>query len=450
LTLTGARRAWEGLQRSLDDRPRAWLRACATLAAAWLGVVVCPSAISKTSLDDFAPLYLAGRLVLDGSWSDIYPCPNPGVTLNAGFVEGSTLRPAYRALAQREGLVEKVRFIYPPPVALLSAPFGTVTYRAALTLWIYVLGACTLLVALGCARWFEVLLGRRTGASGGIVLLVTASPLAYRLIRVGNVTPIVSLGLLGAACALWRGNAGRSAVGFAAGGVFKGTSTILLPLVLLWPRRRWLVPGGVAAIASTLVLATVLAGGLSPFETFFREIAPTLRHGSALQNNQSVGGALTRLGRHASLPDAQAAIVRVLGCACVLAVYGLVFLHRRRVRRDAVAFSAAVTALLALAILFSPLGWEHYQFYLVGSWAWLIRESIDDRRWRVAAVLVIASGWFPLAVVAGGKLPLPEPLRHHMTLSTGLAAALGFARLACPRREPGAPDLPGSRLNAGA
>src|SRR5579863_2676628 len=89
-----------------------------------------------TTYEDFPQYYMGGLIARVGAWDSLYPIPIPNSPINAGFAEGSIMRPQYRDLAFSHGLDEgAVRFIQPPPVALLLIPLSWLPVHTSFYLW---------------------------------------------------------------------------------------------------------------------------------------------------------------------------------------------------------------------------------------------------------------------------------------------------------------------------
>jgi hypothetical protein len=111
------------------DIPR-FNRTCSILGLAFLLLVIGAKVAwyehrHLPQMQDYPQYYMGGLMALNGAWDSMYPIPNPGSHTNPGFVGNSTLRPRYRELALSHGVSEEsVRFMQPPPLALLLAPLA--------------------------------------------------------------------------------------------------------------------------------------------------------------------------------------------------------------------------------------------------------------------------------------------------------------------------------------
>ena len=108
---------------------------------------------------------------------------------------------------------------------------------------------------------------------------------------------------------------------------------------------------------------------------------------------------------------------------------GLLALRRRRLRTFPTAAAAAGTALLAWLLIFSPVYGEHYVAYLAPAWGLALTVTAD--RDQPAPVRLLGIGglallWAPAAMLAIGRIHLPEWVNSHVLVGTAawLAASV--------------------------
>ena len=93
-----------------------------------------------TSDQDFPQYYMGGVIARLGAWDQLYPVPKAGLMRNPGFIEDSTPKPLYaREMQARIPAGEGVRYMQPPPVALLLIPLSFLTYEQAYLAWMILL-----------------------------------------------------------------------------------------------------------------------------------------------------------------------------------------------------------------------------------------------------------------------------------------------------------------------
>src|SRR5205823_7329859 len=114
---------------------------------------------------------MRGLIALHGAWASMYPIPNPGSHTNPGFVGNSTLRPNYRELALSHGVSEEsVRYMQPPPLAILLVPLALLPVKASYFCWVALLILTTWGIGRQAGKIFEMSLGRASRGSGVMLL----------------------------------------------------------------------------------------------------------------------------------------------------------------------------------------------------------------------------------------------------------------------------------------
>ncbi len=386
---------------------------------------------------DYPQYYMGGLVARHGAWEAMYPIPNPGSETNPGFAENSELRPRYRELANRAGVEENaVRYMQPPPLTLLLAPWSLLPYELSFYLWIALLTLAAWGIGLQAAKIFTMSLGREARSAGLIVLLVCVSPQAHRWVRVGNMSVLLGWLIGYATLELVRRDGPRGAAAVVVGGVAKYAILVLGPLYLVM--RRWrtiawgVVFGGVLVGASFVLMPR---GPDGPYAVFFREIAPTLARTGSIGENQALYPALMRmLGvERPPLPRAVDIAFRVAQFASLAVIIGLMVIKRRDYwDAPAHVFAAALT-LVSWLLVFSPICWEHYHAYLAPFWGWVIYEGTKSRPRMVVALLAIGLPYLPTSLllhqVAGGRYRLPEPLFSHLLCAAILMMGMGIYAL---------------------
>lgn len=190
--------------------------------------------------------------------------------------------------------------------------------------------------------------------------------------------------------ATWQLTLGSAAVA----GLLFGTATALkafpaIVIVYLAARRQW--TAAVAATASTLVLTVAIpltVYGVAGFSDLARTFWRLGNSGWPIRgNNQSLIAALDRLMLGPSSGSADPAGIRVgveapltvilFGALAILLIAAFAVIIVRTPRRPS-AVPTEVAAVTALAILLSPIAWDHYWTLLFP--AFLILYDSQDRR----------------------------------------------------------------------
>lgn len=242
----------------------------------------------------------------------------------------------------------KLLNLNPPFWTVLLAPFGLLEALPAYRLFSFLM----LALAAGCLIWTAREAKLRLGWTVlAVALLLVSSPLLATL-ALGQLYPILTLGLV--ACWTLERRDKPLPAGVALG-LTVAIKPSLLP-VLLWPvaRLRWGMLGAALASGAAATLVGVIVLGLG---ATFDWVDIVLRESlSTYWDNASLPAAAARLftENRFAMPLADAPwMVSVAYSLGILAV----FVTAARVREDA---DAGLWALVAAALLASPIAWHNY------------------------------------------------------------------------------------------
>jgi alpha-1,2-mannosyltransferase len=288
-------------------------------------------------------------------------------------------------------------FTYPPFAAVLVRPLAALSAQAAVSVWLLLELCCTITAAIILARtalpksWPRVELG--------LLAALAFAPATYNYWH-GQINPLIFLLLVVAYQAYTHD---REIVCGVCLGLAAGIKVAPIVLVLLLLRRHlW---GGVIAAMVTGAL-TALIGfvvlGAGATHTFLTLVFPTLDRAVGWIYNQSLTGAVSRLGDQSVLtvqPPAQA--ITLVSLAAAAAVLGLAtWMTRPGTRTSAergAEFGMGVTAML----LAGSLAWfPHFTHLLIPIFA--AAGLVASRGWRASRELVAAAAatLFVFAVLA--------------------------------------------------
>ena len=411
---------------------------CAGLAALWLLAAV-PASLRNSSMweGDFPQFYMGGVMARLHAWDSLYPIPDPASHNNAGMPDDSNMRPRYAQEAMTRGVGDRLRFIQPPPVALLLMPLGYLGYHRAFELWTLMLGACGWGVALLAGKLHDILRGETTKTSGLVVLLVACSPLMLHAIRVANMTVGVALLIGISIIEMVRRKPAISALAIVLGMVTKYITLALLPLVFV--TRRWKLLAWSAVFGSLLGAASFSVMTAEPFKTYQREIAPTLTRTHDFATNQSIPAFLGRVLHQKDLSRRIRWTVLAIEAITLAALLWLLLRKPPAYWEEPAHVFAAAMALLTFMLIFSPVFWEHYPVYLCPLWGWLVYEGRRSWGFTIGAVIAIGLTYVPWTAL----MDLREPLNTHILPSALLMMGLAVWRLC--ESDPLSPGTPGER-----
>ena len=236
----------------------------------------------------------------------------------------------------------------PPLWTVLISPLGLLEPITAYRVFVLI----SLILAVGYLAWTVEELRLRPGWTVvGVVMLLLSSPLLATL-ALGQVYPVLALGLVAAWVADRR--EGQEISG-AALGVVVALKPSLLP-VLLWPlvRRRWraLVVALVSGTVATLLGIIVLGPGTTlDYIGVLREQSV-----SAYWDNASLPSAAARLFTENPYAQNVATLPWMVPVAYVLGI-GAIVLTAAKVRHGQ---EVGLWALVAASLLASPIAWHNY------------------------------------------------------------------------------------------
>jgi alpha-1,2-mannosyltransferase len=236
----------------------------------------------------------------------------------------------------------------PPLWTVLISPLGLLEPITAYRVFVLI----SLAVVVGYLAWTVEELRLRPGWTVvGVIMLLISSPLLATL-ALGQVYPVLALGLVAAWVADRRD---RQEVSGAVLGLVVALKPLLLP-VLLWPlvRRRWkalltaIISGAVATIVGVIVLG--------PGETL--DYLGVLREQpvSAYWDNASLPSAAVRLFTENPYAQNVATLPWMVGLGFALGIVA-VGLTAMRVRHGP---EVGLWALVAASLLASPIAWHNY------------------------------------------------------------------------------------------
>jgi len=376
---------------------------------------------------DFPQYYMAGQIVAHGEWDSLYPIPIAPETANPGDQKHSRLREGYAKLARRYGVSEEsVRFISPPPFALLMYPLSWMPYRTAHVVWVNGLILCAWGISLLAARMYKLCSGTSPLLAGALILMICISPQAFRWARVANLSVVMGLLIGWAVLELaQRRDGARGAIPIALGTISKYIMLVFMPLHLVARQWRTILWTGVLCIA--MLGMSLLIMGRGPFEIFFREISPTFAHTTLPERNNALHAFMLRtLGTQADRPLLNAPwemIFRTMRIVVLLIILAVIFTRKRSHWKDPPNLLSAALALITWVTIFSPIFWEHYHAYFAPFWGYLLYEASRSRARAVVCWSAIALAWFPIQLIPGVRIP--EPLHSHLLVSALLM--MGFA-----------------------
>ena len=269
----------------------------------------------------------------------------------------------------------------PPVWTALISPLGLLEPITAYRVFVLI----SLVVVVGYLAWTVEELRLRPGLTVvGVMMLLLSSPLLATL-ALGQVYPMLALGLVVAWVADRRD---EQEISGAALGLVVALKPSLLP-VLLWPlvRRRWgvllaaLISGAVATLVGVLVLG---AGATLDYIRVLRE-QPV----STYWDNASLPSAAARLFTENPYAQNVATLPWMVGVGYALGIIAIV-LTAIKVRHGP---EVGLWALVAASLLASPIAWHNYLVLLGPGILLLLARGRAATAFLLLALQAIPAQW---------------------------------------------------------
>jgi alpha-1,2-mannosyltransferase len=236
----------------------------------------------------------------------------------------------------------------PPFWILLISPLGLLEPLVAYRVFVVI----TLVITVGYLAWMaDELRLRPLWAVLGAVMLLLSSPLLATL-ALGQIYPVLALGLVAAWVADRRGS---PLISGGALGVVVALKPSLAP-VLLWPlvRRRWGAFGAALAFGGAATLIAAVAVGPKATLDWLRLLAS--RSPSPYWDNASLPGAAARLFTQNEFAQHVAILQWTIPFAFALGIGAIAI----TAARAGLGPEVGLWALVAAALLVSPIAWHNY------------------------------------------------------------------------------------------
>ena len=269
----------------------------------------------------------------------------------------------------------------PPVWSVLISPLGLLDVLTAYRTFVFF----SLILTVGYLAWVAEEVGLRPAwAVVGTVMLLSSSPMLSTL-ALGQVYPVLALGLVAAWMADRRG---RERFSGAALGLVVALKPSLLP-VLLWPlaRRRWGALGAALLSGAVATLVGFVVAG--PGATF--DYVRVLSEGSASPywDNASLPGAAARLFTENPYAMHAATLPWTVIVAYAVGI-GAIALTAARVAHGP---EAGLWALVAASLLASPIAWHNYLVLLGPGVLLLLARGMAGPAFFLLALQSIPAQW---------------------------------------------------------
>ena len=376
---------------------------------------------------DFSAYYLAGKVVEERPAQTLYDLPllaDGRMNLHTEDSVGS----GWDAAARRYHVPYKSPFIYPPFFAALMIPFVRLSFAGALVAW----NAMTVLLVTGAVLLSFDMAGVRMNGRLALITgvgLFSFYPFLLNL-SCGQMGGVLLFLFAGGVWLLSRKQVWLSAFCLALATLIKLTPALVVPLLIIHRRWRWLV--------AYVVWIAVLAGisievtGWAAYAEFWHKALPAMACGSAVWENTSLMSWVQQMFLGYT-PQATAPAQLIPAYACKvsklasLVVYGafLVLCWTRRKEQNLERW-LVVMALLGIAT--SPISWWHHYTLALLPLIYLWCTMRKGRRCLAGLGMVVGTnviGIIGLIWQGSVMLPVLAAVTPILTVAVAFAAVAG-------------------------
>jgi alpha-1,2-mannosyltransferase len=283
-----------------------------------------------------------------------------------------------------EGSSAAAGFIGPPFQAVFFAPLAAVGGTSAKLIWHVVNLACLFAgVWLTWTTWAAVRvrlgLPARSGASAMLLPVVAILLPLQTNFEHQNMNTLLLVLLAGATACLVRGSAAGAGLFIGVAAALKVFPALLIPYLAI--RRKWTAATTALVSAILLTIVPVLVYGRAAFEDLLWDFWRLAHSGWPVRgNNQSLVAALDRFVYGFGLDGVRSAVEAPLAAALfvviALALGALLLALLVTTRPMQTTIPSEVAAVTVLAILLSPIAWDHYWTLLLPAFL-ILSESRD-------------------------------------------------------------------------
>lgn len=376
---------------------------------------------------DYGAYYVAARVISEGEAVSPYHVDRlPDGHMR--FVAPAPPASEWQHIASHRGVFTSMPFIYPPFFAVLLQPLARLPFETSYAVW-----RGLELLFLAAAVWLTAGAGEHRLHQDEwlylAVILCTFAPFADEIL-IGQVGSFVLLLVSVGVWMLKRQKDIPSAIAFAAAALVKVTPLMVVPVMLLHRRWRWL---GVYTVALAAMLSfSVWQAGWKSHREFATSILPAISCGAPDRDNMSLFASIEQISL-GYMPDSLASTIMVSKTGCNLAkiiALGLALLLLVRVAlHHSPENTGEHAVMMMLATLpLSPISWRH-QYTLALLPLLYLWGRVQDRTDRMLVYGLFAA---VSTNILGLLVALTDQHRFAILLGTivpGIALVLAYRRL---------------------
>jgi len=381
----------------------------------------------KSPADDFAPIYVAARLVAEGKATSIYDHhPHLQHTVPPG---------EFKETAEKIGFMGFLHpYVHLPLEAFLLRPLLFIPYHLVIKIVLLI----NILAVLFSLHLILKLIGRGYDLrwfSLAILAMCYFYPLRYGLWQ-GHHSPLVFLGIT-SVCYLARYGYPKTS-GCILGGII---SIKILPLFFVFYfliKKKWaLVLSSLITLIAIGSCSVWLVGGESNL-LFIRTLTQLIGFSLASWNNQSLDGVLLRLTSdslyifdwHLLELSFKMMIVKYVILSSMLVLWLIILIrptNPNEKNRDLLDFSLT----LIFTVIFAPISWSHYLLsftfpYIVLLGTLAQSKTMPYRTLMISGVFLsyLAAALSPLYLLTSANLPLVRKVPQSLLSSLGFLSGI--------------------------
>ena len=314
---------------------------------------------SKLRGFDFSAYYIAAKVESERPLAGLYDLPlfaDGRMNLNTGAPADSR----WQLEADRDHIPYAAPYIYPPFMAVVMKPFTKLSFHSALNTW------NALNVSLCVASLFILFDLTEVKMSLRLAIIVSVGMLSFYPLSAdvffGQIAGVSLFLLAGGLWLLTRRFTLLSATCFAIATMIKLTPLLMVPILIMHRRWRWLV-GYLVAVFVLLAYSVWQASWLAHVQ-FWRNVLPSISSGAPIAQNLSVVAWIQEcfLGYvpfgHApssQLPAHALAFSRLI--PSIIYVLTLLCMFKKRRSQDLV---RQLSVMILVMLLVSPISWAHH------------------------------------------------------------------------------------------
>jgi hypothetical protein len=368
---------------------------------------------------DFEVYYTAASLIQDHQREAIYDGADTGI-------DPQLRNPAERSTFAREalsrGLLVTGLFVYPPTLAYLTAPLGSLPVAKAEALWKMLNWAATLTMAALLSRLLGIRLWSLSGLS--IALFLFAFRPSLECFFWGQVTLLLTLMEVAGMFLYVRGCKGAAAFFFALAAAIKLTPAIVLVPLIAW--RDWKTLRAFLAWSGAILAALCLPDKGRLVFDFFARVLPPMAPGIVRINNKGLSASL-QVFWHALRPGASTewlAIFAKLVSVCLVLYAGWLCRSKPGDENGSDRFEA-LSLLWLLSCCLAPVSWRHAYVPCAPALLILSKRLLEGRARVTEAILLLS---FLLSISSFGFAVLAQSTGNPLITAWAISApVLGIA-----------------------